>query len=200
VHRLLLRQHLNHLQLIDRQIEELSQQTALLLQASSQAIVRLVDIPGIGTVTAQQIVAEAGPQASAFPSAAQFSSWIGVSPGKDESAEQNNSGRCAKGNRYLRVTLCQAAQAAVRAKQSVFEQKFRRLLPRMGYTKAIWAIAHHLAIVIWKVLHQGVEYVEYGMTQSPEAIKRRLQRIKKQLRELGYSDELQIIQTQHQTI
>jgi transposase len=200
VHRLLLGQHLNHLQLIDRQIEELSQQTAVLLQTSSQAIARLVNIPGIGAVAAQQIVAEAGPQASTFASAAQFSSWIGVSPGKDESAEQNSSSRCAKGNHYLRVILCQAAQAAVRAKQSVFEQKFRRLLPRLGYTKAVWAIAHHLAVVIWKVLHQGVEYVEYGMTLAPEAIKRRLQRIKKQLRELGYSDELRIIQTLRRAI
>lgn len=196
VHRLLLGQHLDHLQLVDRQIEQLSQQTAILMLASSQAIARLVDIPGIGAVAAQQIVAEAGPEASAFASAPQFSSWIGVSPGKDESAEQNQSSRCAKGNHYLRVVLCQAAQAAVRAKQSVFEQKFRRLLPRLGYTKAVWAIARHLAIVIWKVLHQGVEYVEYGMTQTPALAQRRLQRIKKQLRELGYSDELRIIQPQ----
>ncbi len=199
VHRLLLRQHLDHLELIDRQIEELSRQTAILMKASPQAIARLANIPGIGAVAAQQIVAEAGPEASAFASAPQFSSWIGVSPGKDESAEQNNSSRCAKGNHYLRVVLCQAAQAAVRAKQSIFQRKFQRLLPRLGYTKAIWAIAHHLAIVIWKVLHQGVEYVEYGMAQAPELAQRRLQRIKKQLRELGYSDELKILKPQPQT-
>jgi transposase len=199
MHRLLLRQHLDHLQLVDRQIEELSQQTALLMQSSSQAIARLVDIPGIGAVAAQQIVAEAGPQAAAFDSAPQFSSWIGVSPGKDESAEQNHSSRCAKGNHYLRVVLCQAAQAAVRAKQSVFQRKFLRLLPRLGYTKAIWAIARHLSVVIWKILHEGVEYVEYGMVQAPEAALRRLQRIKKQLRELGYSDELKTLQPQPQT-
>ena len=199
VHRILLRQHLDHLQLIDRQIEELSLQTGLLMQTSSTAIARLIDIPGIGVVAAQQIVAEAGPEASAFDSAPQFSSWIGVSPGKDESAEQNHSSRTAKGNHYLRCVLCQAAQAAVRAKQSVFQQKFHRLLPRLGYTKAIWAIARHLSVVIWKILHQGVEYVEYGTVRAPEAAKRRLQRIKKQLRELGYSDELKIIQPKPQT-
>ena len=199
VHRLLLGQQLDHLRLIDRQIEQLSRQTAMLMQASNQAIARLVAIPGIGPVAAQQIVAEAGPEASAFASAPQFSSWIGVSPGKDESAEQNHSSRCAKGNRYLRVVLCQAAQAAVRAKQSVFQRKFHRLVPRLGYNKAIWAIARHLSVVIWKILHQGVDYVEYGMTQAPELAKRRLQRIKKQLRELGYSDELKILQPRPQT-
>jgi hypothetical protein len=47
---------------------------------------------------AQQIVAEAGPRASAFGSAAHFSSWIGVSPSSQESAGENHSSRCAKGN------------------------------------------------------------------------------------------------------
>jgi len=46
------------------------------------------------------------------------------------------------------------------------------------------------------VLHQGVESFEYGMTLAPEAAKRRLQRIKKQLRELRYSGELKIVQPQ----
>ena len=72
-------------------------------------------------------------------------------------------------------------------------------MPRLGYNKAIWAIARHLSVVIWKILHQGVDYVEYGMTQAPELAKRRLQRIKKQLRELGYSDELKILQPRPQT-
>src|SRR5262249_15785840 len=45
---------------------------------------------------------------------------------------------------YMRRILCQAAQAAVRTKNSIFEQKFRRL-PRLGYCKAIWAIAWHLS-------------------------------------------------------
>jgi transposase len=86
-------------------------------------------------------VAEAGPRASAFPSAAQFSSWIGVCPGQEESAKENHSSRCAKGNVYMRRVLCQSAQAAVRAKNSFFQLKFRRLLPRLGYNKAIWAMA-----------------------------------------------------------
>jgi len=37
--------------------------------------------------------------------------------------------------------LSQAAQAAICTKNSIFERKFRRRLPRLGYAKAIWAIA-----------------------------------------------------------
>jgi hypothetical protein len=150
----------------------------------------LVQIPGIRVLAAQQIVAEAGPQANAFPSAAQFSSWIGVCPGREESAEENHSSRCAKGNTYLRRVLCQAAQAAVRTKNSFFQLKFQRLLPKLGYAKAIWAMARHLSVVIWKILHDGAQYEEHGLPTTPKAAKRRVQILTQQLRALGYSVEL----------
>ena len=190
-HRKLLNQHLDHLKLVENQLDELSQLTGEALREHGDAIARLAEIPGIRVLSAQQIVAEAGPKASAFESAGQFSSWIGVCPGRNESAEQNHSSRCAKGNAYLRRTLCQAAQAAVKTNNSFFQQKFRRLLPKHGYIKSIWAIARHLSVVIWKVLHDSAKYVEYGGITSPAAAKRRLQRLKKELRAMGYSAELQ---------
>lgn len=190
IHRRILKQHLAMLSLVEEQMTELAQLTAQTMREYGDAITRLAQIPGIRTLAAQQILAETGPQAKAFPSAAQFSSWIGVCPGREESAEQNHSSRCAKGNVFLRRVLSQAAQAAVRTKNSFFEQKFRRLLPRLGYAKAVWAIAHHLSIVIWKILHDGAHYEERGAPSTPGAIKRRVQRLRKELRALGYSDNL----------
>lgn len=190
IHRRLLQQHLAHLALIDTQLEELSLLAAEAMRQHSDAVIRLVQIPGIRVLSAQQIVAEAGPQAAAFPSAAHFSSWIGVCPGRDESAGENHSSRCAKGNTYLRRVLCQAAQAAVKTKNSFFQLKFQRLLPRLGYAKAVWAIARHISVVIWKILHDGVQYLERGLPTTPQAAKRRVQRLTQQLRALGYSIEL----------
>ncbi len=191
IHQKLLQQHLSMLAVVDRQLEELSQLTAESMRAYDQAIRRLVAIPGIRLLAAHQIVAEAGPGAEAFASAAQFSSWIGVCPGRNESAGENHSSRCAKGNSFLRRALCQVAQAAVRTKNSYFEQKFRRLLPKLGYVKALWAIARRISVVIWKVLHDEVEYVERGQPSTPQAIKRRLQRLRKEMRALGYTAEFQ---------
>ena len=31
----------------------------------------------------------------------------------------------------------------------------RRLVPRLGYNKAIWAAAHRVCRLIWKILHRG---------------------------------------------
>jgi len=141
-------------------------------------------------LAAQQILAETGPQATAFPSAAQFASWIGACPGREESAGVNHSGRCPKGNRYLRRILCQAAQAAARTKNSRFQTLFRRLVPRLGYAKAIWAVVRHMAEVIWNILHTKAHYEERGSVSTPQAIKRRIQRLRKEMRDAGYSIEI----------
>jgi hypothetical protein len=90
----------------------------------------------------------------------------------------------------LSFHLCQSAQAAVRTKNSFFQLKFQRLLPRLGYAKAIWAIARHLSVVIWKILHEGAQYQEHGLPTTPQAAKRRVQILTKQLRAFGYSIEL----------
>jgi transposase len=190
VMRKLLEMLLEQLEVLDKQMEKLSRLTAEAMQGWQDAIARLAEIPGIRTLSAQQIVAETGPQAAAFPSAAQFASWMGACPGREESAGVNRSGRCPKGNSYLRRILCQAAQAAVRTKNSHFQSVFRRLTPRLGYTKAIWAIVRRMAEVIWTVLHTGAHYEERASASTPKAIKRRIQRITKELRDAGYTVEL----------
>jgi hypothetical protein len=63
---------------------------------------------------------------------------------------------------------------------------FRRLLPRLGYQSAIWAVAHRLCRVVWKILHQGVRFIEYGIQPDPQAKKRHARRLAQALRKLGY--------------
>jgi transposase len=188
--RKLLGQLLQQVELIDTQQKELDDLAKEIFQPAGDAITRLSQVPGIRALAAQQIIAEIGAQAASFPTSDDFSSWAGVCPGRQESAQKNYSSRSTKGNPYLRSALCQAAQAASRTQNSIFQQKLHRFLPRMGYAKALWAVAHHLAVVIWKILHEGVPYIEFGGKSSPLAEKRRLQRVKKDLRALGLSDDL----------
>src|SRR5437588_11280024 len=127
-----------------------------------QAVARLCRVRGGRRDAAHQILAELGPTAAAFPSAPQACSWVGACPGREESAGQSTSNRAPKGNRPMRRLLNQCASAAVKTKDSFFQHLFRRLTPRLGVKKAIWAVAHRLLKIIWKILHQGVEYVEHG--------------------------------------
>jgi hypothetical protein len=86
----------------------------------------------------------------------------------------------------MRRLLNQLAHAAVRKEDCQLQIVFRRLSARLGYAKAVWAIAHRLCRLIWKILHEGVSYVEYGPTPTPLALKRRRQRLVTQLKKLGY--------------
>ena len=186
MHREMLRLQLERLQLIDRQIEELNGLIAQAMKPHQEAVIRLAEVPGLGVDSAQQVIAEVGVQASTFPSAAELTSWVGTCPGKDESAEENHSSRSAKGNKYLRRVLNQSAHAAVKKKGSHFQAVFRRLLPRLGYKSAIWAIAHRLCRLIWKILHDGVRYIEQGSESDPKLREKRARTLARALRKLGY--------------
>lgn len=187
IHRRLLSQHLDRIEQIDRQIDELNKIAASQMQNYQDALARLIEIPGIGAAAAQEILAEIGPQAAAFPSAQQLASWIGVCPGSQESAGENYSGRSAKGNRFLRRLLCQAAQAAVRTNGSHLQSIFKRLVVRLGYVKAVWAIAHRICKIVWNVLSKGARFTEFSEVRNPKAIQRAINHHLKALRRLGYS-------------
>jgi transposase len=186
MHREMLGLQLERLQLIDRQIEQLNGLIAQAMKPHQEAVIRLAEVPGLGVDSAQQVIAEVGVQASTFPSAAELTSWVGTCPGKDESAEENHSSRSAKGNKYLRRVLNQSAHAAVKKKGSHFQAVFRRLLPRLGYKSAIWAIAHRLCRVVWKILHEGVRYIEQGSESDPKVREHRARTLARALRKLGY--------------
>lgn len=190
LHRQVLSLYLDRLDWIESQVAKLEKMVADAMKTHEEAILRLAELPGLGVDSAQQIIAEIGPKAAAFPSAAQLASWVGVCPGRQESAGESSSDRSAKGNRSMRRLLDQLAHAAVRKEGTQMQIVFRRLSSRMGYNKAIWAIAHRLCRLIWKVLHDGVHYVEHGLAPSPIALKRRRQRLVTQLRRIGYQVEL----------
>ena len=200
MHANILKLYLERLKLLDQQIDKLNQMAAEALKKHEQAVIRLAETPGLGVDSAQQIIAEVGVDAKAFRSAAQFASWVGTIPGSEESAEKNKSSRSPKGNRFLRRILSQAAQAAVKKKGSHFQNVFNRLKVRLGYNGAIWAIAHRLCRLVWKILHDGVRYIEMGSEASPQAKKRRAQTLTKALRKLGYQVTLTPVPPAQETI
>jgi transposase len=169
------------------QVEKLDQLIAQALKPHQEAVLRLALVPGFAADSAPQVIAEVGVEASTFPSAAQLTAWVGTCPGQEESAEENHSRRSAKGNKYMRRILNQAAHAAVKKKGSHFQSVFRRLLPRLGYKGAIWAIAHRLCRVVWKILHEKIAFVEQGSEPDPKRKRQRAQALIRTLRKLGYN-------------
>lgn len=185
-YRQILKMLLEQLQLIEKHRAQLDQEASALLQAHHEALKRLAEMPGLGADSAQQIIAEVGPAAARFSSAKHLASWVGACPGEQESAGESQSSRSPKGNRTLRRVLNQAAHAAVKVKGSIFHVVFQRMLRVMDYKKAIWAIAHRICRLVWKLLHQGVSYEERGPAVNAKAQRIRATKMIRQLRRMGY--------------
>jgi transposase len=189
VYRRLFQMALEELRWIERQMEQLDQELSSLLRPHQEAVQRLAEVPGLGVDSAHQIIAEVGARAATFPSEKHLASWVGVCPGEQESGGVSASNRSPKGNRNMRRVLNQCANAAVKRKGSIFELVYRRLRSRQGHQQAIWAVAHRLCRLIWKILRQGVRYEERGLAVSRKSTQKRTARMIRELRSLGYRVE-----------
>jgi len=186
IYQRLLKQNLDQVDLLRRQVEEINQELTLAMQAHTAIIVRLTKIPGVDVAAAQELLAEIGPRAAAFPSPEQFASWVGICPGSKQSAGICYSSRSAKGNCYLRRLLCQIAWAAVHAKDTFFGGLFARLQPRLEAKGAAWAVAHRIGKVVWLLLHEEIEYKEMGPAPlKPASLARKLRHLLRDLARAG---------------
>jgi transposase len=189
VYRRLLAMTLDELGVIETHLRQLDEELAGLLCEYQPMVERLAAVPGLGVDSAQQIIAEVGPKAATFATAKRLASWVGACPGHDESAGVNHSHRSPNGNRQMRRLLNQAANAAVKAKGTIFQLVYRRLVVRLGHAQAIGAIAHRLCRLIWKILHDGVTYEERGPAVTKHRAQRRAAKMIRELRALGYRVE-----------
>jgi transposase len=175
----------------------LEKSAAELMSAQQSAIQRLAKVPGIGATAALQILAEVGPQAAVFPTAGDLCSWVGVIPGERITAEKNASSRSPKGNRPMRRILSEVAHAAVKTKGSVFEVKLKKFLRKMKYEPAVWAVAHFICELIWKILHQGLSYEERGPGVNAKAQHKRATRMIRYLKKLGFRIQAPVTPAAH---
>ena len=195
--RLLLGQCLQQVQLLQQHIAEIGLALSRALQEHAAILNRLSQVPGVQVYAAQELLAEIGPQATAFSSAAQFASWVGLCPGQQESAGVSYSTRSPKGNRYLRRLLCQLGWAALHTKGTFFASLFARLSPKLGAKGAAWAVAHRLGRVIWVLLHRGIDYAERGpVPQNPQRLRRKFRRLLTELSRAGIDASTLLPQSQ----
>jgi transposase len=137
--------------------------------------VDLTKIPGIKEQAAQIIISEVGLEMTQWNTEKQFSSFLGLCP--DNSISGGKVLRRATRKVYNRAadTLRLCAQSLAHSK-SALGAKYRRLRARLGAPKAIVAMAHHLARLVYRMLRYGETYVEKGIQHYE--LKFRLQRIK----------------------
>ena len=180
------------LRIIDEQTEQIERIEAMIQKYTTDTYdeaAKLLDaIPGIGRVSAEQIIAEIGVDMSRFPTADHLCAWAGMSPGNDESAGKRRSGKTRKGNKTLKKTLIQCANCAVNNKNSFFHARYQRLVVRKGRKKAVVAVARSMLICIYHVL-SGKEFNDLGSEYYTQFNReKKIQSYLKQLKKLGWND------------
>ncbi len=190
--RFLLARQLAHIDFLDDQIAQVSEEIAQRLRPVEEAVTSLDTIPGVGRRAAEVLVAEVGTDMSRFPSAAHLASWAGMCPGNNESAGKRRSGRTRKGSPGLRAMLIEAAQAAAHAKRTYLAAQYRRLAARRGAKRAAVAVGHTILVIVWHLLRDGGTYQDLGPDYFDRRDRGRLERrLCQRLEGLGYTVTLQ---------
>ena len=179
---------LKHIDELNKYIAELDDEIDGNMSDGDKArVAQLDDIPGIASDSAKTILAIIGTDMSRFPSANHLCSWAGVAPGNNESAGKRLSGRITKGNKVLKSTLVQCANAAVRVKTSFFSAQYQRLSVRRGKKRAIVAVAHSILITIYHMLKDGQLFQDLGANYYNQFNKeRKVNALLSKLRQLGW--------------
>jgi len=189
--RFLLAEQLRHIDDLDATIARLSAEIEERERPFAKTAARLKSIPGIGSRTAELILAEIGLDMSVFPSAGHLASWAGLCPGQNESAGKRRSGRTRKGNPWLRGALVEAAQSAGRTKTYLAEQ-YHRIAARRGKRRAAIAVAHSIIVIVYHVLDSGRPYEDLGYHYFDQRDRQRTSsRLVQRLSALGYTVTLE---------
>jgi transposase len=116
---------------------------------------------GVGTLTASAAIATVG-DFKQFRSARQFGAWVGLVPRQNSSGGKASLGHITKrGDAYLRNLLILGARAALRSAGQRTDRISRwavELQDRLGWHKAVVALANKNARILWAVLTRGTPF------------------------------------------
>ena len=176
------------------QIGQLTIKIEALTEPYLHQVGQLDQIDGIGTICAQDIIAEIGTDMTVFPTASHLVSWARWSPQVKQSAgKRKGSNATGRGNPYLGAALGEGAASAGRT-QSFLGARYRRLTRRMPKKKALVATGNSMLTIMHALLADpdacyqdlGADYYEQRMHARRQA-----RNHIKSLERLGYKVTIQ---------
>lgn len=199
--RWLLQQLLEQLEELEKEDERYSERIKEQMSGYEKQLERLDTISGIGRRSAENLLAEIGPEMDSFPTDDDLVSWGGLCPGKNESAGKKRSSKTRDGNRWLKRVLVEAAWAATNKKNSYLAALYWRLMPRRGKKRAIIAVARTILQAAWHILKEEVNYKELGGNHFDQLNQEKTTKyLVKRLEKFGYEVVLKPKKSQRATL
>ena len=123
--------------------------------------VDLTAIDGISIGVALTIASELGCDVGAFRNEKAFSNWLGLAPNHKITGGKIKGRKTRPGANRIATGLRMAAASLLRT-PTALGAFGRRMRSRVGSPKAITAIAHKLAKLVYRMLKYGEDYVKQG--------------------------------------
>jgi transposase len=144
---------------LDEQVDQLDDRVKSAAVQRARATL-LMTHPGVGPVTALATDVFLG-DPSRFADGKALASYVGMIPSEYSSGTRQRLGALSKqGNPLLRFLWCEAAVHAVR-RDPELQRFYRRKLCQKGLGKARVAVARKLAIRLWIMMRDQIEYLEF---------------------------------------
>jgi transposase len=144
----------------------------------------LTRLPAHTEYSVLQIVGEVGTDLTKWATEKHFTAWTGLAPGSHQSGKRRGSVKRNR-NRAGRM-FCVMARSLARSKDIALGGFYRRMAARRGGLVANIALARKLAILFWRVMVKGTDYVEQGLAKYEAKVLQTKQRALRRLaRELG---------------
>jgi transposase len=178
------------------QIDQLTARIEMLIEPYLHQVEQIDEVPGIGVICAQDIIAEIGADMTVFPTASHLVSWAKWSPQVRQSAgKRKGSNSTGRGNPYLGAALGEAAISAGRT-QSFPGARYRRLTRRMPKKKALVATGNSMLTIIHALLSDpDARYTDLGAGYYEQRMhaRRQARNHVKSLERLGYKVTIQAL-------
>ena len=145
---------------LDKRVRGYDQRIESLVQAMPAAQ-RLMQVEGVGPITATALIATVG-DAHMFKNGRQFAAWLGLVPRQHSTGGKPRLGRITKrGDTYLRTLLVHGARSVMRTlgrRTDAKSQWAQQLRVRRGYNKTIVALAARHARILWAMMAHEEDY------------------------------------------
>jgi transposase len=180
------------------QIDQLTARIEKLAEPYLHQIRQLDEIDGVGTICAQDIIAEIGVDMTVFPAAAHLVSWARWSPQvKQPAGKRKGSNATGRGSPYLSAALGEASISAGRT-QSFLGARYRRLAKRMPKKKALVATGNSVLTIMHVLLADpSARYTDLGADYYEQRmhVRRQARNHVRSLERLGYKVAIQATAT-----
>jgi len=136
-HGYLLKMMLERVDALTAQIDDLTRRIEEAIAPFARQVAQLDEIPGIGAIAAQEIIAEIGVEMARFPTPGHLVSWAKFAPQARQSAGKSKPGSTGKGNPWIGGTLGDAGIGAARTK--TFPGSRYHRIARAAASSAPWS-------------------------------------------------------------